>query len=73
MTEKEIFMQILAKCPKCAQILQLTISEADKRIKCPKCYRLFKVPDLECMKKAMKVIKNANSNIFVDQDGNIYG
>ena len=66
-------MQILAKCPKCAQTLPLTIAEADKRIKCPKCYRLFKVPDLEHMKKAMKVIKNANSNIFVDQDGNIYG
>ena len=66
-------MQILAKCPKCGQILQLRLEAADRRIDCPKCYSLFKVPDLEHLEKAMDVIKGASGPVFVDQDGNVYG
>jgi len=66
-------MQILAKCPKCGQILQLSLEAADRRITCPKCYRLFKVPDLEHLEKALEVIKVAGGTVFVDQDGNVYG
>ena len=66
-------MQILAKCPRCGQILQLSSAAADRRITCPRCYALFKVPDLEHLQKAMEVIKNAGGTVFVDQDGNVYG
>ena len=66
-------MQILAKCPKCGQILELSSEAADKRIRCPKCHRLFKVPDLDSLEKAMKVISIADGTVFVDQDGNVYG
>jgi DNA-directed RNA polymerase subunit RPC12/RpoP len=66
-------MQILAKCPKCGQILQLSLEAADRRITCPKCYSLFKVPDLEHLEKALEVIKDAGGTVFVDQDGNVYG
>ena len=66
-------MQILAKCPKCSQTLQLSVDAADKRIRCDKCFRLFKVPDLGHMKKAMEVIEKANGSVYVDQEGNIYG
>ena len=66
-------MQILAKCPKCGQILQLSLEAADRRITCPKCYSLFKVPDLEHLEKALEVIKDAGGTVFVDQEGNVYG
>ncbi|HIJ72101.1 MAG TPA: hypothetical protein HPP87_12185 [Planctomycetes bacterium] len=66
-------MQILAKCPRCGQILQLSPAGADRRITCPRCYRLFKVPDLKSLQKAMEVVKNAHGTVFVDQDGNVYG
>jgi len=66
-------MQILAKCPKCGQILQLSLEAADRRITCPKCYSLFKVPDIEHLEKALEVIKDAGGTVFVDQDGNVYG
>ena len=66
-------MQILAKCPRCGQILQLSLEAADRRITCPQCCGLFKVPDLEHLQKAMDVIKNAGCTVFVDEDGNVYG
>jgi DNA-directed RNA polymerase subunit RPC12/RpoP len=66
-------MQILAKCPKCGQILPLSLEAADRRITCPKCFSLFKVPDIGHLEKALEVIKNAGGPIFVDQDGNVYG
>jgi uncharacterized C2H2 Zn-finger protein len=66
-------MQILAKCPRCGQILQLSPAAADRRITCPRCYRLFKVPDLAHLQKAMRIIKTAGGQVFVDQDGNVFG
>ena len=66
-------MQILAKCPTCNQILELELSDADKMKRCQKCDRLFHVPDLDHLKKAMAVIGQANTSVFVDQDGNMYG
>jgi len=66
-------VQILAKCPTCNQVLQLKLSDADKMKRCQKCARLFHVPDLEHLKKAMEVIGQANTSVFVDQDGNMYG
>ena len=66
-------MQILAKCPRCGQILQLSLSAADRRLTCPRCRGLFKVPEPAYLEKAMEVLKNAEGTVFVDQDGNVYG
>ena len=66
-------MQLLAKCPRCGQVLHLELSDADKRKRCPKCSRLFKVPDAKHLQQALRVIESANATIYVDQDGNTYG
>ena len=47
--------------------------DADKRKRCGKCKRLFKVPDLEEMPKAVDVIEKAKGPIYVDEDGKKYG
>ncbi len=66
-------MQIIAQCPKCGNNWLLDASAADRRIRCRKCHRLFKVPKLEEVPKAIKVIKQAKSTIYVDQNGKTYG
>lgn len=66
-------MQIIAKCPACGTAWQLENSAADRRIKCPKCGRLFKVPKLEELPEATKVIKQAKATIYVDETGKTYG
>ena len=66
-------MQIIAQCPTCANAWLLDSSAADRRIRCPKCHILFKIPKLEEIPKAVKAIKQANSAIYVDQDGKTYG
>lgn len=66
-------MQIIAHCPRCGNSWLLDGSAADRRIRCPKCHRLFKVPKLDEVPKAVKVIKHAKGTIYVDQDGKTYG
>jgi DNA-directed RNA polymerase subunit RPC12/RpoP len=66
-------VRILAKCPKCGRIPEFGPEAADKRVRCPKCNRLFKIPDLESLERAMTVIDSAEGTVFVDQDGNVYG
>lgn len=66
-------MQIIAQCPKCDSVWLLASSAADRRISCRKCGRLFKVPKLDEVPKAAKVIKQAKGTIFVDEAGQIYG
>lgn len=66
-------MQIIAKCPGCANNWILDSSVADKRTKCRKCGRLFKVPKLEELPKAIDVIRQAKGTIYVDQNGKTYG
>jgi hypothetical protein len=46
---------------------------ADRRIRCRKCRRLFKVPKLDEVPKAVKVIKQAKGDIYVDETGTTYG
>lgn len=65
-------MQMLAQCPRCSQTLMLSLSAADRRLRCPTCGRMFKVPPLEQLSKAMEVIKNAKGTVFVDENGNTY-
>lgn len=66
-------MKLLAKCPKCTHNLNLDADMADKRIRCPRCNSLFKVPDMENLNKAIKIIQTARTQVYVDQDGKIYG
>ena len=66
-------MKLLAKCPECTHSLSLDADMADKRVRCPQCNRMFKVPDMENLDKAVNIIRKAKSQIHVDQDGKIYG
>jgi predicted Zn finger-like uncharacterized protein len=66
-------MQIIAQCPACGTTWQLENSAADRRIKCRKCGKLFKVPKLEELPKATKMIRQAKKTIYVDQTGKTYG
>ena len=72
-SERILPMQIIAQCPGCSGAWLLDSSAADRRIRCPKCGKLFKVPRLEEVSKAVKVIKRAKGAIYVDQDGRTYG
>ncbi|MHC4084971.1 MAG: hypothetical protein ACYSWZ_26315 [Planctomycetota bacterium] len=66
-------MQIIAKCPGCGDTWSLDSNAADRRIRCRKCGLLFKIPGLNELPKAIKVIKKAKSTIYVDEDGKSYG
>lgn len=66
-------MEIIAKCPGCKQASRLESRAVDKRIRCPRCARLFKVPDLDELSKAVEIIGNAKGPIYVDEEGEIYG
>ena len=66
-------MRIIAQCPKCGNAWLLDAGAADRRIRCPNCRRLFKVPALDEVPKAVKVIKQTKGTIYVDQNGKIYG
>jgi len=66
-------MQIIARCPVCGSGWLLGESAADRRIRCRKCGRLFKVPRLEEVPKAINIISQAKTTTYVDQDGRTYG
>jgi uncharacterized Zn finger protein len=66
-------MQIIAQCPGCGRTQLLDGTAADRRIRCRKCARLFKIPKLNEVPKAIKVIKRAKSNLYVDEEGKSYG
>ena len=66
-------MQIIAECPGCKQPCRLVANAADRRTRCPKCGRMFKVPHLNELSKAVKIIKDAEGTIYVDQEGKTYG
>ena len=66
-------MQIIAKCPVCGHSWILDADAADRRIKCRRCSRLFKVPKLEEVSKAVKIVKQTKGTIYVDKNGKTYG
>jgi uncharacterized paraquat-inducible protein A len=66
-------MRLLAKCPDCRTVLELSISDADKRKRCARCGRLFRVPDTDAMKGALTLLRSARCDVFVDEKGNVYG
>ena len=66
-------MRLLAKCPVCKCVTELLMSDADKRIRCAVCRRLFKVPDTDTLRQALDRLAGASSDVFVDENGNLYG
>lgn len=66
-------MQIIAKCPGCTNGWLLDAASADRRITCRICGTLFKVPKLDEVPEAIKVIKGTKGTIYVDEDGKTYG
>jgi len=66
-------MQIIAKCPACSQAMKLDESAADKRIRCLSCQRVFKVPGMDELNKAVRLLKISQGTVYVDEDGKIYG
>ena len=70
---KALSMQIIAKCPGCGGTSLFDASAADRRKRCCTCGRLFKVPRLNELPRAVKVIKRAKNTIYVDEAGKSYG
>ena len=66
-------MQIIAKCPSCGKSWLLDVSAGDRRIRCLTCRNLFKVPKLEEVPKAVRLINKAKGTIYVDQNGKTFG
>jgi len=66
-------MQIIASCPKCANRVCLSTDAADKRIRCPRCNWLLKIPRLEDLPEALRIIEQSKGTIYVDREGNVYG
>ena len=66
-------MQIISQCPLCGYTWLLDDSAADRRIRCINCHKLFKVPKLEDVPKAVKVIKGAKGTVYVDESGKTFG
>ena len=66
-------MEIIAQCPRCGSSRLLDADAADRRIRCTKCNRLFKVPGLAEVPKAIRTIGQAKGKIHVDQEGRTYG
>jgi len=66
-------MKIITQCPLCGYTWLLDESAADRRIRCQNCHRLFKVPKLEDLPKAAKVIKDAKGTVYVDESGKTFG
>jgi hypothetical protein len=46
---------------------------ADRRVKCENCHKLFKVPPLEDVPEAKKVIDRAKGKCYVDESGKTFG
>jgi uncharacterized Zn finger protein len=66
-------MRIIAQCPNCSNKWILGGSAADKRVRCRSCGQLFKVPKLDEVPRAVKVIKHARGTLYVDEAGKTYG
>ena len=71
--EKGCTVQIIGKCPRCGNSWLLDGIAVDRRIRCPQCRRLFKIPKLDEIPKAVRVLREAKNGIYVDEDGKTYG
>jgi len=66
-------MQIIAQCPQCGNCWLLEGQMADRRVRCQKCHTLFRIPQLNEVPKAAKIIETAKGTVYVDEAGRTYG
>ncbi len=66
-------MHIILKCPRCGYRWWLDATAADRRLHCRKCFLLLKVPHLGELSDATGIIETAQSELYVDGAGNVYG
>ena len=66
-------MFVIVKCPRCGYRSWLDAAAVDRRVRCRKCRRLVKGPDANEVSKAVSIISEAKSSIFVDDAGRTYG
>jgi tRNA(Ile2) C34 agmatinyltransferase TiaS len=66
-------MHIIAKCPRCGYRWWLDAAAADRRVRCRKCHTLLKVPDVTEVPDAVRAINQAQSDIYVDDTGKLFG
>lgn len=71
--QRYLLMQIIAQCPGCGNAWLLGADAADRRVRCQSCHRLFRIPKLNEVPRAVKIIRQAKGTIYVDQNGKIYG
>lgn len=66
-------MRLLTKCPDCMIPVELSIADADRRKRCPRCGRMFRVPDTDALGNALALLRSAQTDVYVDEKGNVYG
>lgn len=66
-------MHIIARCPRCGYRWWLAADAADRRLRCRKCSMLLKVPDLNEVPEAAKIINLSASKVYVDDSGKLFG
>ena len=66
-------MYIIAQCPVCRYKWYLDGLAVDRRVLCQKCGQLFKIPHLNEIPRAKRVIEQARGKIVVDKNGKTYG
>ena len=65
-------MRLLTHCPDCRIPMELSIADADRRKRCFRCGKLFRVPDTVALENAMNLLRSAHSDVYVDEQGNVY-
>jgi len=66
-------MHIIMKCPRCGYRWWLDASAADRRLHCRKCSLLLKIPHLGELSDAAQIINDAQGELYVDDEGKLYG
>jgi len=66
-------MYIILKCPRCGYRWWLDATAADRRLRCRKCFLLLKVPPLSELTEATGILREARSEVYVDDSGKLYG
>ncbi len=66
-------MHIIVRCPRCGYRWWLAAEAADRRLRCRKCSTLLKIPDLNEVPKAAKIISLSASTVYVDNSGKLFG